>query len=123
MRDKRLADLFISSKRKMSSFVRVAVDESLVDEAIELPTEENSTLLLDSLKSQYGGATGLKYRNSETGGWRGVRLSDGALHPPHGLWGDTTYIVVSPNIKAQAKEHSSGILRYVRSSCAERGTL
>ena len=94
----------------MASFVRVAVDESLIDEAIELPTEDNGTLLLDSLKSQYGGATGLKYRNSETGGWRGVRLSDGALHPPHGLWGDATYIVVSPNIKA--KEHGGSGMVY-----------
>ena len=94
-----------SPHAKMSGFVRVTIDETLADDAIELPTEEDGNLLLDSLKSQFEGATGLKYRNTETGGWRGVRLSEGALHPPLGLWGDTLYIVVAPNIK---KEHSSG---------------
>ena len=94
----------------MSEFVRVAVDEALAAEAMELPAEDDGSLLLDSLKSQFEGATGLKYRNAETGGWRGVRLADGVLHPPHGLWGDALYVVVMPHVKAaqESKEHSSG---------------
>ena len=94
----------------MSEFVRVAVDEALAAEAMELPAEDDGSLLLDSLKSQFEGATGLKYRNAETGGWRGVRLADGVLHPPHGLWGDSLYVVVMPHVKAaqESKEHSSG---------------
>ena len=94
----------------MCEFVRVAIDEALAEEAMELPAEDDGSLLLDSLKSQFEGATGLKYRNSETGGWRGVRLSEGVLHPPHGLWGDGLYVVVMPHVKVpqDSKEHSSG---------------
>ena len=90
---------------------------------VELPTEENKTLLLTVLQSQYEGATGLKYRfafrylfglcflccanyvflrvwslsrNPTTGSWRGVRISDGVLHPPAEGWGHGPYVVVTP---------------------------
>ena len=90
---------------------------------VELPTEENKTLLLTVLRSQYEGATGLKYkyafidfswvvfyfrshrtsvrivirfRNPNTGAWRGVRISDGVLHPPSEGWGNGPYVVVVP---------------------------
>jgi len=43
---------------EMSQYLRVAVDESLADEAVELPTEEDGTLLLSVLVSQFEGATG-----------------------------------------------------------------
>ena len=78
----------------MSQFVRVSEDE--VDEPIEIPAEEDGTLLLTTLIAQYPGACGLKYRSRETGGLRGIRLADGSVHPPDGYWGETTYIVVFP---------------------------
>jgi len=42
----------------MSQYLRVAADESLADEAVELPTEEDGTLLLSVLVSQFEAATG-----------------------------------------------------------------
>ena len=82
----------------MTTFVRVTDDEN--EEAIEIPTEDDAfegdgTLLLSTLVAQFPGACGLKYR-SETGVLRGVRLANGNLHPPSGLWGTTTYIVNFP---------------------------
>ena len=46
----------------MSQYLRVAADESLADEAVELPTEEDGTLLLSVLVSQFEAATG-RYKN------------------------------------------------------------
>ncbi|WAR11894.1 TADBP-like protein [Mya arenaria] len=82
----------------MTTFVRVTDDESELE--IEIPTEEDGvdqdgTILLTSLVAQFPGACGLKYR-SETGGLRGVRLANGSLYPPGGMWGDTVYIVNFP---------------------------
>ena len=85
----------------MTQFVRVTDDEH--EEAIEIPTEDDGgdqdgTLLLTSLIAQFPGACGLKYR-AESGSLRGVRLANGALHPPNGYWGHNTYIVNFPKGK------------------------
>ncbi len=48
----------------MSGFVVVCRTESPNDEKIELPTEEDGSLLLSVLQSQFEGASGLKYRYS-----------------------------------------------------------
>ena len=42
----------------MSGYLRVALDESLADDAVELPAEEDDTLLLSVLQSQFEAATG-----------------------------------------------------------------
>lgn len=78
----------------MSQYLQVADDEN--DEPIELPSEDDNTLLLSTLAAQYPGACGLKYRNPETGSFRGIRLLDGRLFPPDGDWCNHIYIVVYP---------------------------
>ena len=80
----------------MSQYIQVAEDEQ--DEPIELPTEEDGTLLLSTLAAQYPGTCGLKYRNPESGCFRGIRLIDGKLHPPDGIWGGFVYITVFPKL-------------------------
>ena len=57
----------------VSTFINVCEDEG--DEAIELPSEDDGTLLLTTLTGQFPGACGLKFRNPETRGWRGVRYA------------------------------------------------
>lgn len=74
----------------------VQVTEEDGEEPIELPSEEDGTLLLTTLAAQYPGACGLQYRNPETGARRGIRLAEGKLHPPDGQWKDTLYICVFP---------------------------
>ncbi len=79
------------------SFVKVAEEEG--DEPIELPCEEDGTLLLTTLTGQFPGACGLKYRNPESLAWRGVRLTDARLYCPHelaGAWGTQVYVTVMP---------------------------
>ena len=76
----------------MAQYIQVSEDEQ--DEPIEIPSEEDSTLLLTTLSAQFPGACGLKYRNPTTGNFRGVRLHEGLLYPPDNIWGDHVYIVV-----------------------------
>ncbi|KZC11380.1 PREDICTED: uncharacterized protein LOC107189508 isoform X1 [Dufourea novaeangliae] len=78
----------------MSSYIQVAEDES--DEPIELPTEDDSTLLLTTVTAQFPGTCGLKYRNPESRTMRGIRLVDGRLHPPENGWGKAVYFCVFP---------------------------
>lgn len=83
----------------MSSVEYVPVAEDEGDEPIELPCEDDGTLLLSTLQGQYPGATGLKYRNPENKAIRGVRLNEGRLHPPTSEgWTNTSsvYIAVFP---------------------------
>jgi len=78
----------------MNSYIQVAEDEN--EEPIELPIEEDGTLPLTTLVAQFAGACGLKYRNPETNGWRGIRLLDGRLYAPDTIWGNHTYVAVYP---------------------------
>ncbi|CAB4055825.1 TARDBP [Lepeophtheirus salmonis] len=75
----------------------VAVVQEEGDEPIEIPTEIDSTILLTSLTAQFPGVTGLKFRNPETNGLRGVRCLDNQLYPPlEDGWSNITYICVHP---------------------------
>uniref|UniRef100_T1J0V8 TAR DNA-binding protein 43 n=1 Tax=Strigamia maritima TaxID=126957 RepID=T1J0V8_STRMM len=78
----------------MSCYIQVAEDEN--EEPIELPCEDDGTLLLTTLAAQFPGTCGLKFRNMDTGTVRGVRLADGRLHSPEGGWGNIVYICVFP---------------------------
>ncbi|XP_064642528.1 TAR DNA-binding protein 43-like isoform X2 [Lineus longissimus] len=78
----------------MIQYVQVTEEDG--EEPIELPSEEDGTILLSTLAAQYPGACGLKYRNAETGAMRGIRLADRKLHPPDGHWGNTLYVCVFP---------------------------
>lgn len=79
------------------SYVQVAEDEG--EEPIEVPCEEDGTLLLSTLAAQFPGTCGLKYRNPATGTMRGIRLTDGKLNPPYGTgWGNSLYICVFPKV-------------------------
>ena len=56
----------------MSSYVLVSEDES--EAPIELPCEEDESLLLSTLTSHFPEASGLKFKNTDTGSFRAVRL-------------------------------------------------
>lgn len=78
----------------MGSYIQVSEDEG--EEPIELPTEDDGTLLLSTLAAQFPGTCGLKYRNPESRALRGVRLVEGRLHPPENGWGSVVYYCVFP---------------------------
>lgn len=55
-------------------YVQVVEEEG--EEPIELPVEDDGTLLLSTLQAQFPGTCGLKYRNPESRAMRGVRLNN-----------------------------------------------
>ena len=78
-------------------FVQVAEEEG--EEPIELPAEEDGTLLLSTLQAQFPGCCGLKYRSDETKTVRGIRSNEGRLYPPPSTdsgWGAQIYFCVFP---------------------------
>ncbi|KAI6646700.1 TAR DNA-binding protein 43-like [Oopsacas minuta] len=81
----------------MSVFIKVsAYQVEDHHDVIELPLEEDSTLLLSTIHAQFPQATGLKYLHPDSGVWRGVRLVDGVLSPSSEGWGDITFVAVFP---------------------------
>lgn len=60
-------------------YVQVVEDEG--EEPIELPLEDDGTLLLSTLQAQFPGTCGLKYRNPESRAMRGVRLNNVGVAP------------------------------------------
>lgn len=86
----------------MSQYIQVVETET--EEPTEIPSEEDGSLLLSTLSAQFPGACGLKYRNPDTGNFRGVRLNEGYLFPPDGEWGSTVYVVVFPKLDAKQSE-------------------
>eukprot|EP00105_Crassostrea_gigas_P017494 XP_011435281.2 PREDICTED: TAR DNA-binding protein 43 [Crassostrea gigas] len=106
-----------SSKKTMSEhYLQVAEKED--DEPVEIPSEDDGTLLLSTLAAQFPGACGLKYRNPQTGNFRGVRLSEGYLYPPEGSsWGDVVYVVVFPKVQNVVQEQEENQIHYIPSIC------
>ena len=62
------------------------------EELVELPTESNGTMLLSTITAQYPDAIGLRFK-SDSGAWRGVRVTDGILDAPLEGWGYGEYYI------------------------------
>jgi len=72
----------MAGKKSAKTWVPVADGED--EEPVELQCEpdEDNALLLTTVSAQFPGATGIKFKNPDTGGFRGVRLVNGRLLPP-----------------------------------------
>ena len=88
--------VIVDFKWKIMSYLQVTDDEN--DEPIEIPIEDDNTLLLSTLAAQFPGTCGLKFR-TDSRALRGVRLADGRLHPPEDGWGNKIYFCVFPKGK------------------------
>lgn len=75
-------------------YIRVAEDEN--EEPMEIPSEEDGTVLLSTVAAQFPGACGLRYRSPVSQCMRGVRLVEGVLHAPESDWGNLVYVVNYP---------------------------
>lgn len=75
-------------------YIRVAEDEN--EEPMEIPSEEDGTVLLSSVAAQFPGACGLRYRSPVSQCMRGVRIVEGVLHAPEADWGNLVYVVNYP---------------------------
>jgi len=79
----------------MSTYISVAEEEGA--EPIELPTEDDGTVLLSTLSAQFPRACGLKFRAPESRAWRGVRLAEGKLFQPVDTgWAHIIFVCVTP---------------------------
>ncbi|MEQ2164941.1 hypothetical protein GOODEAATRI_011938, partial [Goodea atripinnis] len=85
---------FLSRSDMSELYIRVAEDEN--EEPMEIPSEDDGTVLLSSVAAQFPGACGLRYRNPESQCMRGVRLVEGVLHAPESSWGNLVYVVNYP---------------------------
>lgn len=75
-------------------YIRVAEDEN--EEPMEIPSEEDGTVLLSSVSAQFPGACGLRFRSPISQCMRGVRLVEGILHAPENGWQNLIYVVNYP---------------------------
>lgn len=91
-------------------YIRVAEDEN--EEPMEIPSEDDGTVLLSSVAAQFPGACGLRYRNPESQCMRGVRLLEGVLHAPENDWGNLVYVVNYPK-----GETGVGVLNLLHLHC------
>ncbi|XP_070560538.1 TAR DNA-binding protein 43-like isoform X2 [Ptychodera flava] len=88
----------------MAAYIRVAEDEG--EEEIEMPLEHDGSILMSTILSQFPGSCGLRYRNPESGGMRGLRVVEGVIHPPDGMWSDTVYLAVFPKDNKRKPEET-----------------
>lgn len=96
-------------------YIRVAEDEN--EEPMEIPSEDDGTVLLSSVAAQFPGACGLRYRNPESQCMRGVRLLEGVLHAPENDWGNLVYVVNYP--KGESSLQSNAPLTFAASLWCE----
>ena len=85
----------------MSEWVAICGEEG--DAPIEIETEDDGVLLLESVTAHFPGTTTLKYRNKDKTAFRGVKCIEGKMAPPTGGWDQASlYICVNPNKVEQA---------------------
>lgn len=75
-------------------YIRVAEEEN--EEPMEIPSEDDGTVLLSTVAAQFPGACGLRFRSPVSQCMRGVRLVEGVLHAPENGWGNVVYVVNYP---------------------------
>lgn len=90
----------------------ILVADGEFEEACEIELEEDQSLSLSTLTSEFGsGVTGLSYTNPETGKRRIIRLNDTVFHPPRSGWSSTTHIVTRTKTEAQLQPASPIVVK------------
>ncbi|XP_056292567.1 TAR DNA-binding protein 43 isoform X1 [Pseudoliparis swirei] len=77
-------------------YIRVAEEEN--EEPMEIPSEDDGTILLSTVAAQFPGACGLRFRSPVSQCMRGVRLVEGILHAPENGWANVVYVVNYPKV-------------------------
>uniref|UniRef100_A0A8D8QG74 TAR DNA-binding protein 43 n=1 Tax=Cacopsylla melanoneura TaxID=428564 RepID=A0A8D8QG74_9HEMI len=67
----------------------IFITNNLEEDAMEVPSEDDGTILLSTLQAQYPAAIGLKYKVESR--YRAVKLADGRLYAPLDGWQDRVY--------------------------------
>lgn len=88
-------------------YVQVTGSQTALVDPIDMPTEEDNSILLSTLEAQFPGAIGLKYRFDNR--LRIVRLNEGKLYPPEDGWSDRVYTCNFRSSTRDAKCKPDGI--------------
>ncbi|KHJ45482.1 phage tail component protein [Trichuris suis] len=84
-------------------YLRVCEEEG-DDEILEVPLESDGTVLLTTLAGMLPGACGLKFRNPDTGAFRGLRIENGHIYCQDAAKGeDTIFYAVFPKENTKRK--------------------
>lgn len=70
------------------------------EEVVEIPTEDDGTIQLDMVKSQFAGVIGLRYREANRA--IAVKIMNGKLYAPENGWSDIVYYCVFPKSKSSS---------------------
>ena len=96
----------------------ISIKQALGESVVYMDIEDDGTLLLESLRTQFQGAIGLKFEFHDS--FRAVRVRNGVLLPPRSGWDAKSYHVVfgeqdNPQVKTETSnvdavmiERSSG---------------
>ncbi len=86
----------------------ILVGEREGDEPCEIELEDDETLSLSTLASEFGdGVSGLSYTNPETGNRRIIRLDGCILKPPRKGWASSIHLVVRAKATSLSEESFS----------------
>ena len=83
------------------SYIQVVKDEKS-ETPMELPLEDDFTMDLATLTSQFPNAIGLKYK-AESGAWRGLKVNGTTVSHPGDDWSETIKYVVTYNAENKRK--------------------
>ena len=75
---------------------------------MELPLEDDNTLDMATLTSQFPNAIGLKFK-ADSGAWRGLKVSGNCIYHPGGEWLQDSKYVVSYNVDNKRKGELWGV--------------
>jgi len=86
-------------------FIQVCENEG--SEVMEFPLEDDGTILLRTIKTQFPSAIGLKYKGP-TGAWRAIKEGEeGNLLPPKNGWGDMVYCLTFSLIEETSRKRKA----------------
>uniref|UniRef100_A0A2K5ITM8 TAR DNA-binding protein 43 n=1 Tax=Colobus angolensis palliatus TaxID=336983 RepID=A0A2K5ITM8_COLAP len=79
---------------------------------VEIPSEDDGTVLLSTVTAQFPGACGFRDRNPVSQCMRGVWLVEGILHAPDAGWGNLVYAVNYPKDKKRKMDETDDLKEY-----------
>jgi len=92
----------------MTEWVKICKTESA--EPVEIETEEDGTISLESVAAHFPGTTTMKYKNPSGTGYRSVKLREGVISAPKGGWdASPLYIAVNPAAEKQAEKRKTEV--------------
>jgi len=90
----------------MTDWVKICKTEGA--QPVEIETEEDGTILLESVVAHFPGTTTIKYKSPSGTGYRSVKLREGVISPPTGGWdASPLYIAVNPAAEEQAEKRKA----------------